>query len=58
MEINQIQYISIDKLELLEKNPRKITENKFKTLKKSIKNLPKFFEKRWEDFTGQKSKKF
>jgi ParB-like chromosome segregation protein Spo0J len=41
-----IEFIEIDKLELLERNPRKITESQFKKLCKSLKEDPSFFERR------------
>src|SRR6266404_5210691 len=41
-----LEFIEISKLELLERNPRKITQEQFSKLKKSLKQDPKFFELR------------
>lgn len=41
-----MKFISIDELTLLENNPRKITEDQFKKLCKSLKEDPQFFELR------------
>jgi len=43
---NQIKYIAINKLIPLANNPRLIKDKQFKTLCKSIKENPKFFEAR------------
>ena len=42
----QIEFIKISDLTLLERNPRKITEDQFKKLCKSLKEDPDFFEDR------------
>jgi ParB-like chromosome segregation protein Spo0J len=41
-----IEFIDIDKLSLLENNPRRITKDQFEKLKKSLKEDPKLFELR------------
>ena len=41
-----IEYIDINKLNLLNNNPRSITKDNFEKLKKSIKNNPDYFEAR------------
>ncbi len=38
-----IQFIEIDKLTLLDNNPRRITKDQFEKLKKSLKEDPEFF---------------
>lgn len=44
--MSKIEFIKIDSLSLLERNPRKITDTQFKKLMKSLKEDPGFFEKR------------
>lgn len=47
MEVkNKVQYIDIDKLELLENNPRQINKENFDKLKKSIRDNKDYFEAR------------
>ena len=47
MEIkNKVEYIDINKLTLLENNPRQISKENFEKLKKSIKDNPDYFEAR------------
>lgn len=43
---NKVEYIDIDKLKLLENNPRNISKDNFEKLKKSIKNNLDYFEAR------------
>ena len=43
---NQIEYININKLNLLSNNPRNITKENFERLKQSIKDNPDYFEAR------------
>lgn len=42
----EIKYIETSKLKLLDRNPRKITDEQFETLKKSIADNPEYFEVR------------
>lgn len=47
MEIkNKVEYIDVNKLTLLENNPRQISKENFEKLKKSIKDNPYYFEAR------------
>jgi ParB-like chromosome segregation protein Spo0J len=44
--LKMIEFIEIEKLTLLDNNPRRITKDQFEKLKKSLKEDPKFFELR------------
>ncbi len=44
--VNQIEYVKIEELTLLENNPRQITKEQFAKLLKSLTDDPEFFEHR------------